>query len=266
MSKVITVGNFKGGVGKSSLTEILAYIFSEHKNKNVLVIDTDPQANVTDKLFRTFNKDVSELPDEEDRLMGAIEQADLNKAIVSMSDRLDLMVGDWQIERFHDNISNLSQNARYYLLYTLLKDISPKYDYVFIDTRPSTDLMTNNAVCASDYVLVATKSEEDSYTSTIKFIEYLQRMSEYNSELNLIGIVNYLVNMRGHVDKQIIDRFADEFSTFMFNNQVKSSEVVKRWGLNGITEHRSYDKKILSMYEAVANELEKRIERLEGRE
>lgn len=263
MSKVITVANFKGGVGKSTLTEILSYIFSERKNKKVLVIDTDPQANVTDKLFRTFNKDVSELPGEEDRLMGAIEQTDLNKAIVSMSDSLDLMVGDWQIERFHDNISGMDKNARYYLLYTLLKDITPRYDYVFIDTRPSTDLMTNNAICASDYVLVASKSEEDSFSSTIKFIEYLKRMSDYNSDLNLLGIVNYLVNMRGYVDKQIIERFEDEFDTLMFKNQVKSSEVVKRWGLHGITEHKSYDKKIMSIYEAVAGELNERINELE---
>jgi len=263
MSKVITVANFKGGVGKSTLTEILSYIFSEYKNKKVLVIDTDPQANVTDKLFRTFNKDVSELPREENRLMGAIEQTDLNKAIVSISDTLDLMVGDWQIENFHDNISGMDKKARYYLLYTLLKDITPRYDYVFIDTRPSTDLMTNNAICASDYVLVASKSEEDSFSSTIKFIEYLKRMSDYNSDLNLLGIVNYLVNMRGYVDKQIIERFENEFGTFMFKNQVKSSEVVKRWGLHGITEHKSYDKKIMTMYEAVADELNDRINELE---
>lgn len=264
MAKIITVANFKGGVGKSTLTEILAYIHSEYNNKNVLVIDTDPQANVTDKLFRTFNKDVSELPREENRLMGAIEQADLEKAIVSMSDRLDLMVGDWQIERFHDNISSLDKNARYYLLYTLLKDISPKYDYVFIDTRPSTDLMTNNAICASDYVLIASKSEEDSFSSTIKFIEYLKRMANYNPDLNLIGIVNYLVNMRGYVDKQIIQRFDDEFNNFMFENKVKSSEVVKRWGLEGITEHKAYDKKVLAMYQAVADEMNNRISELEG--
>lgn len=264
MAKIITVANFKGGVGKSTLTEILAYIHSEKMNKKVLVIDTDPQANVTDKLFRTFHKDVQELPKEENRLMGAIEQADLTKAIISMSGTLDLMVGDWQIERFHDSINGLDKKARYYLLYTLLKDISPRYDYVFIDTRPSTDLMTNNAMCASDYVLIASKSEEDSFGSTIKFLEYLKRMSEYNHDLNLLGIVNYLVNMRGYVDKQIIERFENEFDKFMFENKIKSSEVVKRWGLHGITEHKSYDKKIMSMYESVANELNERIKVLEG--
>lgn len=264
MSKVITFGNYKGGVGKSTLTEIMSYIFSEKLNKKVLAIDTDPQANLTDKLFRTFNKDVSELPKEENRLMSAIEQADLSKAIVTMSDNLDLMVGDWNIERFHDTISELDNKARYYLLYSLLENVSPAYDYVFIDTRPSTDLMTNNAVCASDYIIIASKSEEDSFTSTIKYFEYLKRMTEYNPELNLLGIVNYLVNLRGYVDNQIIERFDKEFENHMFQSKIKSSEVVKRWGLHGITEHKSYDKKVMNMYLDVAEEMNQRIESLEG--
>lgn len=264
MSKVITIANFKGGVGKSVLTEILAYIHSEKMNKKVLVIDTDPQTNVTDKLFRTFRKEVTDMPKEEDRLMGAIKQADLTKAVVSMSDNLDLMVGDWHVETFQDTLIGLDKKARYYLLHTLLKDITPNYDYVFIDTRPSTDLMKNNAICASDYVLVTSKSEEDSFSSTIKFLEYLQGMAEYNSELNLLGIVNYLVNLRGYVDKQIIERFDNEFDNHMFDNIIKSSEVVKRWGLYGITEHKSYDKKTMSMYESVADEMNERIKALEG--
>ncbi|GAA3713257.1 ParA family protein [Salinicoccus jeotgali] len=260
---VIFFGNHKGGVGKSSLTEVMAYIYSEHKKYKVLAIDTDPQTNLTDKISKTFKKDISDLPQEEDRFMGAIEQADLTKAIINITDNLDLMVGDWHLERFHDSISGLDKQARFYLLHTLLKDIADDYDYVFIDTRPSTDLMMNNVVCASDYGIIASKSEEDSFMSSVKYIEYLKRMTEYNPELNLIGIVNYLVNPRGYVDNEIMARFKAEFDTLVFDNKIKSSEVVKRWGLYGITENRPYDKKIMQMYYAVADELNERIKELE---
>ena len=262
MTKTIVIANQKGGVGKSTLTEVMSYILSKHNDKKVLVIDTDPQANVTDKLFRTFNKPYEDMPSADNRLMGAIDQTDLSKAIVQVTDKLDLIAGDWQLERFHDQIASVSKDKRYYILYTLLQDITPQYDYVLIDTRPSTDVLTSNVVCASDYVLIASKSEEDSFNSTIRYIEYLQRMIEYNEDLNLIGIVNYLVNMRGYVDNQILERFEDEFKNLMFDNKITSSEVVKRWGLNGITENKSYDKKILSMYTAVVNEMDQRIKEL----
>lgn len=57
MSKVITINNFKGGVSKTSTTNGIAYILSERMNNKVLVVDLDPQADATETLLLTYNKE-----------------------------------------------------------------------------------------------------------------------------------------------------------------------------------------------------------------
>ena len=51
---IITVGNFKGGVGKTTVSTLLSYIASENYNKKVLLIDFDPQGNATQIMKRTY--------------------------------------------------------------------------------------------------------------------------------------------------------------------------------------------------------------------
>lgn len=264
MAEIITIGAYKGGVGKSTLTEVLSYIYTQHDNKKVLVVDADPQANVTYKLCRTFNQELAELLENKNRLMYGIYEADIRQSIVNITNNLDLAVGDWNIEQFDEHIRSVTKGKRNYILNTLLSDVQSEYDYVLIDTRPSTGKITNNALCASDYVLITSKTEEDSFISTIQYLEHLKyEIIEYNPDLNLLGIVNYLINPKGYVDKVIMERYEQEFNDLMFDSHIKSSEVVKRWGLNGITEHRPYDKRVLAMYRTVADEIETRIRDLE---
>lgn len=255
MSKVITIGNFKGGVGKTTLTELISYILEKRNNK-VLVIDTDPQSNITDKLINTYNKVISK---NDIRLMQSIKQADLKLCIKKLSHNLDLCLGDWTIEEFEHYVKD-HEKAQYYLLHTLISKIKHNYDYVLIDTRPSTNVMTNNAICSSDYVIITSKTEYDSYNSTIKYIDYLKSMRKYNKDFDLLGIINYLVNVNGYVDNKIIDQYNHEFGKIMFKTKVVQSEVVKRWGYEGITEHKPYDKIVLKNYRLIVDEILERID------
>ena len=59
LAKTFTVGNFKGGVGKTKITTMLAYDNARINKKKTLVIDIDPQANASDALARTANLDHS---------------------------------------------------------------------------------------------------------------------------------------------------------------------------------------------------------------
>lgn len=257
MTQVITVGNFKGGVGKSTITEIFAYLLSEKYNKKVLVIDTDPQQNCTEKIRRTFDYD--EEPGR--HFMDSIIDFDLKPSIVKVTENLDMIPGDWEIENFNDFVLGQETKAKYYLLNTLLHEIKNEYDFVLIDTRPSTDKMNNNAICASDYVLIVAKTERDSLTSTSKYYEYLAYMNQYNPELRFLGALQYLVNTRGSTDKQIMNHFSELFEDDVFDNVIKSSERVKTWGNTGITTHRPHDKKTLEMYDNALVEMLERLNR-----
>lgn len=257
MTQVITVGNFKGGVGKSTVTEIFSYLLSEKYNKKVLVVDTDPQQNCTEKIRRTFNCDDEPVK----QFMDSITSFDLKPSIVKVTENLDIIPGDWEIENFNDFVVGQDIKAKYYLLNTLLNEIKDAYDYVLIDTRPSTDKMNNNAICASDYVMIVAKTERDSLTSTSKYYEYLAYMNQYNPELRFVGALQYLVNTRGSTDKQIMNYFSELFEEDVFNSIIKSSERVKTWGNTGITTHRPHDKKTLQMYDTALIEMLERVNR-----
>ncbi|WP_020006605.1 ParA family protein [Salinicoccus albus] len=251
MTEIITVGNYKGGVGKSSITEIFAFLLDKEHNKKVLLVDTDPQMNLSDKVRRTFKAEAKP----KKQLMQAIEDQTIEDALVTINDNIDLLVGDWQIEKFHQHVSNLPKQAQFYLLYTLTKDLVKNYDYVLIDTRPSTDIMTNNAVSMSDYVLIVAKTEQDSFTSSQRYYKYLSEMAQYNENLKLLGVIQYLVNTRGSTDRKIMQDFADLFEDDVLKSVVRSSERVKTWGYHGITTEYAHDKKTMKMYKNALKEV-----------
>lgn len=84
MTEIITVGNYKGGVGKSSITEIFAFLLDKEYDKKVLLIDTDPQMNLSDKVRRTFNVEAKP----KKQLMQAIEDQTIEDALVTINDNM----------------------------------------------------------------------------------------------------------------------------------------------------------------------------------
>ena len=251
MVNIITVGNYKGGVGKSTITEVFAFLLDKEHDKKVLLIDTDPQMNLSDKIRRTYNTQAKP----KKQLMQAIEDQTIEDALVPINDNIDLLVGDWQIEKFHEHVGKLPKQAQFYLLYTLTKDLVEQYDYVLIDTRPSTDIMTNNAISMSDYVLIVAKTEQDSFTSSQRYYKYLSEMTQYNENLQLLGVIQYLVNTRGSTDKKIMKDFSDLFEDDVLHSLIRSSERVKTWGYHGITTEYAHDRKTMQMYRNALDEV-----------
>jgi len=272
MAKTITVGNFKGGVGKSTYVELLSYILSTKYDKKILVIDSDPQADVTEKLKRTFHKEEME---PETELLQSIKNAvdsnfekTIEDAIITIHNNVDLLHGSWELEQFDTYVVEelKDKKARYYLFYTLLKDIKEKYDYVIFDTRPSTGITTTNAICCSDYMIITTQTEEASANSTRKIYNYVGSMLQYNENIELIGILPYLIDPNGSTVEQVEAELRAEFEEDVYEHIIRRSKRVIAWGKYGITEHLPYDKKTLHMYEDAVQETLERIEKIESEE
>lgn len=272
MTKVISVGNFKGGVGKTVISLMFSYILATKKNKKVLVIDLDPQANVTGKLKRTFGKE-DILPKEE--LLEAIDksvesefQKDISSTIVSVHENLDVVHGSWDFEDFPTYIVEQIEdvNARYYLLYTLIQPYIGKYDYIIFDTPPSTHLITTNAICASDYVLITTETEESSTESTKKLYNYIRSILQYNENLKLLGVLPFLKDKRNKFMVSYIEDLKKDFDNDVFEHINIFTRRIPTWGRTGITEHKPFDKKALKSFEDIVDEAMLRIEQKEGNE
>lgn len=248
----ITMGNYKGGVGKTTATQLLAYILSEKHGKKVLVVDTDPQSNLTEVLALTFS---AELDIEKNLYNACFTDTNLQENIQVLSDNLDILSGSWNMINFEAEVYN-RYKAKYFnqIINILLLELKEDYDFILIDTAPATDLILENVLMFTDYVLITTQTVPLAYESTLKFYDYLIDFYEAdNTDFELLGVLPYLVG-KSATDKKLIKKYESTFSHELFRSHIRSSDRVKTWSDYGITENKPYDKVTLKMYESIVEE------------
>lgn len=255
MAKVITVGNFKGGVGKTTACVLFSYLLSKNKKK-VLLIDFDPQANSTEIIQATY-------PDanlSESTLIDSIKKLSFKGTIAKVSEYLSMVPANWELSKFPDILEDYKKGERYYLLQHMIKNIKEDYDYIIIDVPPTLSGYTNNAILASDFVIMVLQTQQQAFSSSIKFISYLKDLrADYHSDFELLGVIQYLIKKDGKVDNEIISVSNETFGEAVFKNQIHQRERVKRFGKNGITNNDSHDERVLFMYTELLDEIEERI-------
>ena len=143
MAKTIAIVNQKGGVGKTTTCVNLSAALTE-AGKRVLLCDFDPQANSTSGMGvdKTVSKGIY------DALIGETAVAD---AIVPTKYG-DVLPSNKALAGA--GIELIAMDRREFLLRDALDQVKDRYDYIFIDCPPSLELLTLNALCAADAILV----------------------------------------------------------------------------------------------------------------
>ena len=146
MSKTITLSNHKGGVGKTtSVINIGAGLVS--LGKKVLLVDLDPQANLSQSLgYR----------DQELTIYGALKGEQEVKPIEVLPG-LELIPSTLDLAGAEIELS--AEAGREFILKELLEPLRSSYDYIIIDSPPSLGLLTINAFTASNEVLIPLQSQ-----------------------------------------------------------------------------------------------------------
>ena len=183
MAVVISVANQKGGVGKTTLTMNLGYALAD-MGKRVLVVDIDPQFNLT---FGLIGMKVLEYGD---RNVGTLmtRESEIEESLITIRENLDLVPSHLNLSAREIEIINAYNRER--RLEKALLPVLPDYDYVLIDNPPSMGIFLVNSLTASDYVLIPL---ELSYFGVIgmQLMFNLMRMirEETNENLKLLGLV-----------------------------------------------------------------------------
>lgn len=255
----LTVGNFKGGVGKTTNSILIAYTLAQ-KGIKTLVIDLDPQANATKTLTLTkLNQDEDGILTFEKTLMRGIADNKIDDLPIKIIDNLFLMPSNIDFEEFakflYQNTDNQTDEDFYFS--KLLDPIKESFDIIIIDVPPMSKEITRNAVTSSDYVLISLQTQEHSLTGAENYIEELNKLNEkYDLNLTVVGLLPVLLKNTGTVDEYIIENAKEIFGeSNIFSTIVPQMERIKRFDINGITNHDRHDLKVLQKYNDVTDEL-----------
>lgn len=265
MATVITFGNFKGGVGKTTNCVLTAYALSK-MGKNVLLIDFDPQGDTTKLVLKSAKSLLNTEIDFDTTLMVAMQEGNIAKIVTPVLDNLSLVPSfeDFRyfpkfLERKFPN-DDLSQ-LKYFE--SLLEPLQEQFDFILIDIPPTYSSFTDNALYASDYIVVLLQTHERSLEGAESFVKYLQTMvTEYDAKLDILGILAVIMKSKAKVDSTILEIAEETFGKEnIMENSVNQMERLKRYDLTGITLIDYHDKKVLEKYTEIAKELISRIEK-----
>ena len=213
MARVLALANQKGGVAKTTSTVNLAAALAE-KGRRVLIVDLDPQSNLTmsqgfdpEKLEESmFDVLVQRMPIEQ-----IIKHAEVDIAVAS-------------IELAGAELALASMIGRERALEKALLPVQGDYDEILIDTPPSLGLITVNALTASDGVIVPVQCEYLSLRGLVQLEHTLTAIREnLNPRVKIIGILPTMYDARSLHVREAVEILEENFGELVFRTRIRKT-------------------------------------------
>lgn len=209
---VIAVVNKKGGTGKTTSTINIGKALSL-KGKKVLLIDLDPQANLSYSFgISTEGCILGEVLLETKVVENDIYNVNGIDIIPSTSELIDyefeFIKRSYPFTLFKDTIASVKDN----------------YDYVLVDCPPSASYLTVNALIGSDAVLIPMQMDVLSLQGLKQILKTVEDLkNEYNPNLYVLGVLAVLVDERRQLTNEILQIVNNEFRVHVFNNYIRQN-------------------------------------------
>lgn len=211
VQKVITIGNQKGGVGKTTTTVNLADALGR-EGFRVLVIDADAQGNSTSILVKEIG--LREQFSLVKALEAPIDEGDMSSMACSTSnDNVDVVPNTIRCMLWERTASNTPDSILGFLRLIRNDKGFAKYDYVLIDTPPNIGCMVNNALMISDYAIVPIPtSDQFALDGLATFLRILQNIRGQNGRLKLMGVLLTKYDSRANIYVKNRERIINYFT------------------------------------------------------
>ena len=223
MGKIIAVANQKGGVGKTTTCVNLAASLGA-EGKRVLLVDMDPQGNATSAMGLDKSSVATSVYD---LLTGAREA----REVVRKTKYGSVIPSNRQLSGA--GIELVGVQDREFVLKKALSYIRNEYDYIFIDCPPSLELLTLNALCACDTVLIPVQCEYfalEGLSDLMGTIRIIKR--GLNPAIDIEGVVMTMYDGRTNLSQQV----AEEVKRF-FRDKVYKTIVPRNVRLSEAPSH-----------------------------
>lgn len=244
-TRVISFTNQKGGVGKSTTCFNVGRALSLC-GLNVLFIDSDPQGDLSTM------SGYRDLENEDLTLYEVLHGEDINKAIKD-GDGFSIVASDETLTRGEIDLLKESRTA----LRDALRRLERHFDYILIDCPPSLNILTIEALTASDEVIIPVQAQYLPLRGVARLKETIDKTrASLNPDLKIGGVVVTFYNGRRNLDQQVRESLESAFGAKVFKTSISTSVKIAEAPSHGVSIFEyAPQSKGATQYKALAKEI-----------
>lgn len=221
--KTFVVANQKGGVGKTTTVMNLGASLAQ-KKKKVLVIDLDPQSNLSSGLGFTqqFDKQSWNSTDEAPykNIYNVLVEGEKISSVFVSTTTPNLFLVPSHLSLAGAEIEMVNMISRESLLKKALKEFKEDFDYAIIDCPPSLGLLTINALCAADDLIIPIQCEYFALEGLGQLIETTKLVKGINPDLTIGGVILTMYDSRTKLSESVVSDVKEFFKDLAFSSIV----------------------------------------------
>lgn len=215
---IISVAIQKGGSGKTTTTINLGAALHS-LDKKILLVDADPQANLSQSLGMNEEPEHNLYSEIKKEITG--QGSDIKNAIIEIKPGFSIVPAS--IELADTELELVSVYSREQVLSWILKPVKNEFDYIFIDCPHSIGMLTVNALVACDYVLIPLQAEFLPLKGVESFMrQFYSIKKRLNPDIDLLGFVLTKYDDRKKMNHQVLEQLENKFEQKVFQTHIRS--------------------------------------------